>query len=248
MDNKQIIELADKYETKEFINDDPIQFPHRYSSIQDIEISGFVTAWLSFGNRKLFIRVCNIIDDAFQKAGGPYKYILGDSWNVYKDSNETLYRWEKKKDFYDMCFSLHKLYITYYTMQEMVVKTSSKFKPYYQNVYVQALYNYFDNCGKIGSKTSACKRLHMFLRWMVRKNSPVDIGIWNDIDAEYMQIPLDVHSFNTAREFGYTRSTTPSAKAVFEITYNFKSIFPKDPSRGDFVLYGYDLSKRAEQK
>ena len=244
MNKEQIIELADKFETKDFIKDDPIQFPHKYNSVQDIEISGFITAWLSFGNRKLFIRVCDKINDSFQTAGGPYKYILGDDWKKHKDCNDTLYRWENKKDLYNICFTLNKLYTTYPTMEEMVINNTSKFKPDNQNVYVKILYNYFSNCQKIGSKSSACKRLHMFLRWMIRKNSPVDIGIWKKISAEYLQIPLDVHSFNTARNFGFTTATTPSAKAVYEITNNFKNIFPDDPARGDFVLYGYDLSQK----
>ena len=114
---------------------------------------------------------------------------------------------------------------------------------YKYNHPLRSLLDYF--CGIKGipylKNNSSCKRLNMFLRWMCRKNSPVDFGIW-DYDPKNLIIPLDVHVMQAAQKLGLTKAKTPSFKTAIEITEEMKEAFPNDPCRGDFALFGYGLN------
>ena len=103
-------ELADKYETPEFIKDDPIQIPHRYTDKRDIEISAFVTAWISWGNRTSIIRTANFIDKEIFK-GRPYEFITNKrNFEQFKGDKRKIYRTFAYSDFYDLCYMLHGIY------------------------------------------------------------------------------------------------------------------------------------------
>ena len=90
----------------------------------------------------------------------------------------------------------------------------------------------------------ACKRMHLMLRWLVRHNSPVDIGIWSFLDQSRLLIPLDTHVHRIALELGLTSRKSADMKTAVEITETMKEIFPYDPSRGDFALFGYGVEHK----
>lgn len=238
-----LIELAEKYEDMEYFKEDPIIFPKQYSVIQDIEISGLLSSVLSFGNRKQIVKKSRELDDLMDNK--PYKFIKDGKYYQWKDNNKSFYRFIKYSDLYDICRMIDSIYQQFYTLEETVINQ----KRQYPNFPIVHLLCNFMNCaGKINgipypNESNACKRMNMFLRWMIRKNSPVDIGCWQQILSKELYIPLDVHVGNTARELGLTNRKSNDWRTVAEITDKLKEVFPNDPCKGDLALFGYDFYK-----
>lgn len=228
-------ELADKYETPEFIENDPIQIPHRYTDKRDIEISAFVTSWISWGNRTSIIRTADFIDREIFKCK-PYEFIMNlRNFEDFQNDSRKIYRTFAYSDFYDLCHVLHGIY-----------SMSDTLYNYMNDAYEDLLAGFLDEFGHIkgfpSSPISACKRLNMFLRWMCRKNSPIDFGIW-DYDPEGLIIPVDIHVLRTARKLWLTKKNNPTFNVAAEITEEMKEAFPNDPCRGDFALFGAGIDK-----
>jgi uncharacterized protein (TIGR02757 family) len=232
----EIREWADKYETADFISSDPVQFPRRYSG-RDAEVSGFITSWLSFGNRKAIIGAAERMDREF--GGSPYGWLMDRQYVKYKGNMKKVYRFLSYYDLYNFCSRLKSLYMGFETMEDMVL-TSPKRPPVTKLAYLFSGINGIPVCVEGGL---ACKRLSMFLRWMVRKDSPVDLGIWQRVDPKDLIIPLDVHVHNVALELGLTSRKRVDMKAAMEVTEAMRQIFPDDPARGDFALFGYGIEK-----
>ena len=164
---KTLKEWADVYQTPAFILSDPIQFPHRYQQKQDIEISGLLTAILSFGSRKMICRKCEELDQIMNHT--PYQYLKSDSWR--KDFPEN-----KKESFY-RTISFAQMHHYFSLLQEtynIFEDLESRLKAEKGNP-MQRICRWMDV-----SEKSPQKKLNMFLRWMIRKDSPVDFGIWRN--------------------------------------------------------------------
>lgn len=242
MDDKLIDMLkcmADKYETADFIASDPVQFPRRYSG-RDAEVSGFVTSWLSFGNRKAIIGAAERMDGEF--GGSPYGWLMDRRYVKYKGNPKKVYRFLSYHDLYTLCSRLKSLYMGFETMEDMVLAPSRR-PPAVKLAYLFSGINGIPVCVEGGS---ACKRLCMFLRWMVRKNSPVDLGVWRNVNPKDLIIPLDVHVHKTALELGLTSRKKADMKAAIEVTEIMRQIFPEDPTRGDFALFGHGIERERE--
>lgn len=230
--------LAGKYETPEFIKDDPIQIPHRYTDKRDIEISAFVTSWISWGNRTSIIKTADFIDGQIFNHR-PYDFIMNiRNFEDFQNDERKIYRTFAYADFYDLCYMLHGIYSMDDNMENYTKYTSEFPHPMF------ALSDYFFGVKGIPfyENKSSCKRLNMFLRWMCRKNSPVDFGIW-DYDPEDLIIPVDVHVLRTARKLGITKKNNPTFHVACEITTSMEEVFPNDPCRGDFALFGAGIDK-----
>lgn len=237
---------AEQYETADFINADPVQIPHRYDSRVNIEISAFVTAWIAWGNRKQIIKKADFIDREIFK-GEPYHYIVGNTvkrgnrpeWEQYKGSTDCLYRTFTFGDFHDLCERLCDVYTVYGNMEAAIKNTHNGEKP------IATLQSLFGSVNGIPDfeTQSACKRLCLFLRWMCRKGSPVDFGLWDVCDPRNLIMPLDTHVHKQAIRLGLTTRRTPDLRTAIEITDRFAEIFPDDPTKGDFALFGYGVNK-----
>lgn len=235
---------AEQYETAEFIQSDPVQIPHRYDSRVNIEISAFVTAWIAWGSRKQIIQKADFIDREIFK-GEPYHYIIGNTvapgaapeWSKYKGDTTNFYRTFTYADFYDLCAQLHKIYSDNDNMEAGLYKINPAHP-------LAALQMVFGNVkGVLDMETkSGCKRLCMFLRWMCRKSSPVDFGLWDICDPRNLIIPLDTHVHKQALRLGLITRRTPDLQTAIEITNRFAEIFPDDPTKGDFALFGYGVN------
>lgn len=237
MNTPQIIAWATAYETPDFILTDPIQIPKRYHEKRDIEIAAFVTSWLAYGNRKAFLSVLDKIDTELFE-GKPYEYILSGKWQTDKDADKNLYRFYKWVDFYNLCDALHSIYTVHTDMEACLCA-----KPTLSAV--EAIMLHFKDVKGIPSNgSSACKRLHMFLRWMVRTDSPVDFGLWKSFSPADLIIPLDTHVYRMALELGLTERKSADMKTAIEITAALKKIFPHDPCKADFALYGYGVNNK----
>lgn len=232
---------AKEYNTTDFISQDPVQFPHKWEHKRDIEISAFITSWLSYGNRKAISQVSNQVNDLFIQAGTPFKFI--DQFGRFKwENDKPLYRFYKWGDLRAICEVLYRIYSDYVFMEDMVLDYSRDF-PDNENKYLQAIIEYFRFYGKDvkgvpSTSESACKRLSMFLRWMVRRDGIVDLGVWDRIDPKDLIIPLDTHVHQVAIALDITQRKQADMRTATEITNYFKGIFPEDPALGDFALFG----------
>lgn len=245
--NENLKRWAEQYETSDFINADPVQIPHRYDSRVNIEISAFVTAWIAWGNRKQIIKKADFIDREIFK-GEPYHYIVGNTvergnrpeWEQYKGSTDCLYRTFTFSDFHDLCARLYDVYTSAENM-EAAIKKAHKTNGETALATLQSLFGSVNGFPDFETQ-SACKRLCLFLRWMCRKGSPVDFGLWDVCDPRNLIIPLDTHVHKQAIRLGLTKRRTPDLRTAIEITDRFAEIFPDDPTKGDFALFGYGVN------
>lgn len=242
--NDNLKRWAEQYETAEFIQSDPVQIPHRYDSRVNIEISAFVTAWIAWGNRKQIIKKADFIDREIFK-GAPYHYIVGTDtqgtapeWKQYKGSKEIFYRTFTYADFHDLCARLFDVYSKFENM-EKALQAQPGGHPLEQ---LQRLFGDVKGVPDMETK-SGCKRLCMFLRWMCRHGSPVDFGLWTICDPRNLIIPLDTHVHKQALRLGLVKRRTPDLCTAIEITDRFAEVFPDDPAKGDFSLFGYGVNK-----
>jgi uncharacterized protein (TIGR02757 family) len=224
---------ADKYECPSFIEGDPIRFPHRYGKARDIEVSAFISAWMAYGSRKVFLEVLERLHRIMDGAGGPYRFVVSGSWRSLKNEG-CLYRFYKWADFIALCRRLADVYSRFESLEELFVPGEPL-----DNGVVR-LCSEFEGVNGIpvAGSTSANKRLYMFLRWMVRKGSPVDFGIWNRVSPTQLLVPVDTHVYTVARSLGLTSRRSADLKTSIEITGKMIEIWPEDPARGDFALYG----------
>lgn len=245
--NENLKRWAEQYETADFINADPVQIPHRYDSRVNIEISAFVTAWIAWGNRKQIIKKADFIDRKIFK-GEPYHYIVGNTvergnrpeWEQYKGSTDCLYRTFTFGDFHDLCARLYDVYTSAENM-EAVIKKAHETNGETALATLQSLFGSVNGIPDFETQ-SACKRLCLFLRWMCRKGSPVDFGLWDVCDPRNLIIPLDTHVHKQALRLGLVKRWTLDLTTAIEITERFAEIFPDDPAKGDFALFGYGVN------
>ena len=160
----KLLDWAKQFETPDFIKDDPIFFPHKYSDKKDIEISAFLTSWIAFGNRKLIMQQAEILDNLM--GNSPYDFIMNKVWEQYKENTNTFYRMFTYHDFFCIC---QRLYNIYQEWDDLEV-----FYEGYNNVIreIQTDFGGVKGIPKL-ERDSPCKRICLFLRWVVRK-SPVD--------------------------------------------------------------------------
>lgn len=239
--------LVKKYETKDFIKDDPIRFPHRYIAKNDVEISALISALFAFGKREAFIQKLDFLFDVMQNE--PYNFIC-----AFDNKNEILknfvYRFVKGFDL--ICFfeSLNKLYCRdNSSIGELFFEGKQK------KCMLEYASNYFYSCLNCKPELGFChlfarpqnggamKRMNMFLRWMVRKG-PVDLGIWDFIKPGELLIPLDVHVGNVSRSLGLLERNANDYKSVLELTKKLREFDSSDPVKYDFALFGAGVNSK----
>lgn len=246
-DKDFFIELANKYETKDFIKTDPIQFPRifcedtdfgvRFEDKRDVEISAFITSWLSYGSREQIIKTAGMLHTLMDYE--PLEYLMKGEWRKYEYDLTRLYRFYIYRDFFELLRRMYAIYTLYNSLEDAVLDYPVKDKGY---IYpLEMLFKDILGIPEFWRK-SACKRLAMFLRWMIRRDSPVDIGIWERCQPEKLIIPLDTHVHQQALKLGITKRKSANMRTAKEITDYFNDIFPGDPARGDFALFGYGIN------
>lgn len=239
--NKELKEhlmlLAERYETPAFITEDPIQIPHRYTSQVDIEISGLVTSWIATGNRKAIIKSADRVDcELFSRA--PHSYIMSEVWKMYAGQKRSFYRYYSYDDFYLLCSTLHAVYSQTPTLEDYLYKSFEGFSPLQR---LQSVLGHINGMPAIRS-TSEAKKMCMFLRWMIRRDSCVDFGIWQKFHPRELIIPLDTHVHRISTDLGLTKSRK-CIKTASDITKALARIWPDDPVKGDFALFGFGVNE-----
>jgi uncharacterized protein (TIGR02757 family) len=249
MITKEILdELVIKYETSDFIKNDPIQFPHRGKSKEEIELYGFIASLFSYGNRSVFIKK---LDEIFSKTEGDLVgYIKNGDFSSLKGIE---YRFSKENDIIPIFQILNKLYLHSGGLESLFRESfiSSNEKDLYQKFLYSVVNYFYENAPKsVGNgfyhmipnpkNGGAMKRINMFLRWMVRK-SEVDLGIWGFMKPKDLLIPLDVHVSKISREMGLLNRKCNDFKAVWELMGNLREFCPEDPVKYDFAMFAFGI-------
>ncbi len=250
---KRLKELADKYETKDFLNDDPSQFLRWYSETRDIEIASFIASLLSFGSRSQFIPKIKQILTLADKHNGIYDWIKSGIYQKefnsltvcgVQDSNEKkFYRFYSYSDFIQLFGELQQIIKNGNTLGEFVQEKYEESIKENSSVYLSDLISSLFKSKIIPhGKNTANKRVNMFVRWMVRDNSPVDIGIWTWYDKRNLLLPLDTHVIQESIKMEIIlEKSKADRKTAMELSEKMRQIWPDDPCKGDFALFGYGV-------
>lgn len=235
-------DYAQQYETVDFLKGDPAWFMHKVEGARNQETMAFIASTLSYGNRKQFMPKIGLLLDA--SGGEVYRWVReGDYQQLFVPQDSScfyrLFSCATMRLFLDVYRQLLEEYDTLgsYVQQHATSGQAA----------VQAICQFFGERGVRGvvpkNGESACKRVCMFLRWMVRSNSPVDLGIWSDfIDCRTLIMPLDTHVVSQSLRLGLLHSRSTTMSAALRLTEALAQIFPDDPLKGDFALFGYGIN------
>lgn len=252
---KKLSALAAKYETKSFTDNDPSRVLRRYTATGDIETASFIGAMLAFGRRDQFLAKTDFILDTSDVYGGPVEWILSKKYSLVFNGKKTcadrkFYRFYSYEDMGKLFRALGKILEKEPAPGEFFKKEFMKMKDNQPQPVPLAsvISSAFPDCPIVPQgKNTANKRINMFLRWMVRKNSPVDLGLWDWYDPASLVIPLDTHVLQEAERLGLIPPKSPGTlKTALYLTEVFRQIWPDDPCRGDFALFGLGVDTNPE--
>lgn len=238
-----------QYNTVFFIEEDPISIPHLFSQKEDIEIAGFLSATIAWGNRKSIVKnarkMVSLLDD------DPYDYVINHTAKDMARLKNFVHRTFNGVDFAFFIEALQNIY-SHHGGLEKVFKVGlgqdhlqsaiSEFKRVFFEIThpPRTLKHIADPM-----KGSSAKRINMFLRWMVRKDkNGVDFGIWNSLSPAQLSCPLDVHTGNIARKLGLLKRKQNDHKAVLELDRQLRLLDPEDPVKYDFALFGLGVFEK----
>ena len=239
-------EQVERHNQPRFIPDDPISLPHQFSQLQDIEIIGFWVAMLAWGRRTTIInsgkRLIELMD------GAPYDFIVN-----HQEKDRARFESFKHRTFQplDALYFLEFLQ-QYYQQHNSLQRAFSRHLSNDQESIEAALIGFHEDFFALPdapkrtrkhvatpARKSTCKRLCMFLRWMVRRdNKGVDFGLWQDIAPRQLLLPLDVHVERVGRQLGLLTRKQRDWQAVLELTDCFRQLDPEDPVKYDYALFG----------
>lgn len=238
--------LAALYETPSFINGDPSWFMHQVEGKRNQETMGFIASCLSYGSRQVFIpRIQHLLNCSRSE---PYEWIKSGKFQLdIPNDNQCFYRLYTNGMMHDLFRALQTMFKQYGDLEGYIRSYARLTKTDQQTdaiTAIRAICSFFQEQEATGiiprSTNSCCKRVCMFLRWMVRTDSPVDLGIWSGlIDRRSLIIPLDTHVIQQALALGLITSKSASMSAARRLTDNLLLFFPEDPLKADFALFGY---------
>jgi len=224
---------------KDFIRHDPVQFPLRYVKKRglckaDVEISAFLTATIAWGRRDLILRSAEKLFTLM--APGPAEFVMNGNYRKLKNGN--IHRTFFESDLSYFCKGFRHCYAKYSSLESLFSQAPDIWQGIALFREEMAAANGGCYSKQIASPdaNSACKRINLALRWLVRKG-PVDIGLWKSIKPSDLYIPLDVHVARNARRLGLLQRKSNDKKAVIELTEKLKEFCPEDPVKYDFALF-----------
>lgn len=243
---------VDLYNQPSFIKDDPICIPHGFTKKQDIEIAGFFAAVFSWGNRTTIINKSEQLMKLMNNA--PHDFCLNHTDKDLKKLLSFKHRTFNATDllyfisFFNMHFSKH------HSLETAFTKWMSKGDATVENA-LKGFYHYFFSLPDIPERTrkhiaspeknSSCKRLNMYLRWMVRKDEQgVDFGIWKKISPSQLICPVDVHVARVAKELKLLQRQPVDWLAALELTAFLRTLDKADPVKYDFALFGTGVMEK----
>lgn len=225
-----LIGWAEEYNDPKYFQEDPIIFPTRFAqmhgegkaSVADVEIAALLSSHLAWGRRAMIVRDC---DRMFEEmAWRPYDYVM---YGEYRDEDVSLHRTIKWSEFAGICSRLRGIYES---------RDS-----------IEGLTDMEIRCRIFGQKEdrkAPNKKISMMKRWLVRDDGRVDLGVWKESDKTRLILPVDVHVYDQATALGLTGRRQKDIVTAQEITDAFKEIWPEDPCKGDFALFGYGVTHK----
>ena len=225
-----LIAWAQEYNDPKYFQEDPIAFPTRFArsheagqaQLADVEISALLSAHLAWGRRAMIVRDCERMFE--EMSWRPYDYVMNGE---YRDENASLHRTIKWSEFAAICARLRRIYTV---------------RPSLEGMSDMEL-----RCEVFGQKEdrkAPNKKISMMRRWMVRDDGKVDLGLWKASDKKKLILPLDVHVYDQATSLGLTGRKQKDIVTAQEITDAFREIWPEDPCKGDFALFGYGVNNK----
>ncbi len=235
------------YNRPEFIAHDPIAIPHSFHKLQDIEIAGFWTAMLSWGLRKTILNKSRELFALMDNA--PYDFILHHKEKDRQRFLDFRHRTFQATDTLYFLEFLQQYYRDHHSLEEAFLESMNITGVFDMRTALTDFHTKFFNHPFAPTRTrkhisspqnnSGCKRINMFLRWMVRDDEcGVDFGLWKQIDKADLMIPLDVHVHRIARSLGLLTRPDAGWKSVEELTGILRTFDPADPVKYDFALFG----------
>lgn len=230
------------YNCKDFIKNDPVSFPHSFTRREDVEIAALLASTIAWGNRKMILSSGRkMFFDIMHSA--PYDYVMSGEWEQL-DDRLNIHRTFFASDFKYICRGLRSIFSQYGTLESLFLGCSvwegiENLRREMALANGGATTRHISNpVAQKGKPASACKRLHMMLRWLCRKDGVVDLGIWQGISQAELMIPLDVHVARTARLLGIVTRKQNDRRTVEELTAQLRKLSPDDPVKYDFALFG----------
>ncbi|OWY22952.1 TIGR02757 family protein [Sphingobacteriales bacterium UPWRP_1] len=260
MTQQQLHELleiqAARFNQASFIENDPISVPHRFTLLPDIEIAAFISATLAWGNRKAIINSANNFLACMDN--DPHRFVLHCHDTDLKafvhfkhrtfTPTDALYFVEFFRWYYARNASLENAFAQF--LQPEHLHTGAALTGFHQ-LFFSLPHAPVRTQKHVATplRNSACKRLNMFLRWMVRTDSSgVDFGLWKQIQPAQLLCPLDVHVDRIARRLNLLQRKQTDWQAVLELTANLRHFNPTDPVKYDFALFGMGLVEKNKAK
>jgi len=249
-------QCVNRFNQPDFIANDPISIPHQFSKQQDIEIIGFWTATIAWGQRVTIINNANKLIELMD--GAPHDFIINHQEKDRARFLDFKHRTFQNLDTLYFLEFLQQHYRVHDSLEVAFLKGMGKKDEDTKNALI-GFHDYFFSLEYAPNRTrkhiatparkSACKRLNMFLRWMVRKDSKgVDFGIWNKIKPAQLMMPLDVHVERIGRSLGLLNRKQRDWRAVNELTSALRVFDNKDPVKYDFALFGLGVLEKNRKR
>ena len=244
----EIAELLDneakRINSESFISADPVQFPRRFSKLQDIEIVALLSAIIAWGKRSM---ICRNVERMLSLMDyDPYNYVMDQGYEEL-DSQMNLHRTFFASHFQYFLRGMRQIYKRHSSLDEFAATHNagqSETPSWHLVAAMQKVMSEINDgatcsqCLPTNLDKTALKRINMALRWLVRDDGIVDMGVWKSIDKSKLYIPLDVHVGNTARDLGLISRKANDRKTVIELTYMLRTLRPDDPVIYDYALFG----------
>lgn len=255
MTDNDLRELLDseaaRINSKEFIADDPVQFPRRFSDLRDIEISALLTSSIAWGNRRMICRDCNRLLALMDNR--PYEFMADGAYEELPD-DDNIHRTFFNRHLKYYLRGLRRIYSRHGSLQEFgrAAGIADSAAPSWKLIeavnaeLAEANAPAADSatasrCLPLNLRTTALKRVNMALRWLVRNDGIVDLGVWDVITPAQLYIPLDVHVGDVSRELGLLTRKADDRRSVVELTERLRQYNPVDPCIYDFALFGIGM-------
>ena len=235
---------------EDFIANDPVQFPRRFSRLQDIEIVSFLCATIAWGKRSMICNNCEKMLAIME--GDQMGYVQEQAYEALPDElniHRTLFGRNMKH----LLRGFHDIYAKYDSIDDFAAscRVADSDAPAWKLVEEMQRVMSAANDGRSDSRclptnlaTTALKRVNMALRWLVRTDGIVDMGVWHSVDQRQLFVPLDVHVGDTARALGLVSRKANDRKTVVELTEMLRLMRPDDPVAYDFALFGIGIGDK----
>jgi uncharacterized protein (TIGR02757 family) len=232
----------EKVNRPEFIAADPVRFPHRYSRREDVEIAAFLAAAIAWGRRELILRSC---ERMFGLLGpSPYGFVMAGDFSGL--TNRCVHRTFFGADLAYYCRGFRACYQKHGGLEALFASRPGVWDgiALFREEMAAANGGAYSKHVANPAAGSACKRVHLSLRWLVRREGPVDLGLWKRLSPSALCVPLDLHSGRAARALGLLDRKSNDRKAVAALTEQLRAFCPEDPAKYDLALFGMSMARR----